>query len=331
MTASTSRYSPAVTDELDDWLNGTTSVTDRNDRHLTAATSTPTPELPPVTRTLADCPDLTPWAVDATNHGAHPAPLRSELLAAITEAIAAHPRSLQTEIGPSEIGHPCNRWLALFFAGAPRREQKPPWRPAVGTAVHEHFSAWLHRWNDLHGTRYLTDLTVYVGDLCPGRPVFGTLDALDVITGTVIDLKVPGPSQMKAHKTAAGGPERSPTYRIQTQLYGRGAGNAGFPVANVGILRVPAAGDLDDAIWTHEPYDEQTAVNALTRAGGIATMVDALGAQAIEMQPTTEHYCTGCQFYEANTTDLARACPGDAAGIAKRAKPPAHLNALAGN
>ncbi|MDN5855128.1 MAG: hypothetical protein L0K86_20220, partial [Actinomycetia bacterium] len=123
----------------------------------------------------------------------------------------------------------------------------------------------------------------------------------------------------------------NPVYRILTQLYARGACNAGMPIANVGILRLPAAGELADAIWTHEPYQEQVAANALARAGGIATMVDTLGPQAIAMQPTTEHYCTGCQFFQANTTDLATACPGDAAGIAKRAIPPGHLTALAGN
>lgn len=270
-------------------------------------------------RTLADCPDLTPWAADTRHVGAEPGVLRDELLAVIREGVDAHPRSLQAEIGPSEIGHPCNRWLAHFFAGSPRRpETKAAWRPAVGTAVHIQFSDWLHRWNAEHGTRYLTDLTVWVGDLYPGRPVFGTLDALDIVTATVIDLKVPGPTQMKAHKTAAGGPERSPVYRTQKHLYARGACNAGFPVASVGILRVPAAGDLEDAIWTHEPYREQVAVDALARAGGIAQMVKAIGPAAVPLQPTAEHYCATCPFFAANTTDLTQACPGDAAWIAKR-------------
>ena len=317
--------------EIEDWVNGI--ATDSTDHLVDAGARARAQAAAPVavdtpSRTLDDCPDLTPWADEATNNGADPAPLRDDLLTAVAEAVAAHPRSLQAEIGPSEIGHPCNRWLALFFAGAPRRERKTPWRPAVGTAVHEHFSAWLHRHNETHGVRYLTDVTVYVGDLCAGRPVFGTLDALDVLTAAVIDLKVPGPTQMKAHKTAAGGPERNPTYRVQKHLYGRGAANAGFPVAHVGILRLPAAGELEDAIWTHEPYDEAIAVNALARAGGIAQMVDALGPDAARMQPTTEHYCQGCQFFQPHTTDLATGCPGDAAWIAKRDSKRSTLNDL---
>jgi hypothetical protein len=271
-----------------------------------------------MSHTLDDCPDLTPWAADTTHFGANPDPLRDQLLTAIREGVDAHPRSLQAEIGPSEIGHACPRWIAHRLAGTPQRDQPTAWRPAVGTAVHTEFSDWLHRWNAEHGTRYLTDLTVWVGDLCPGRPIFGTLDALDIVTATVIDLKVPGPTQMKAHKTAAGGPERNPAYRVQKHLYARGACNAGFPVASVGILRVPAAGELDDAIWTYEPYQEHVAVDALARAGTVARMVDALGVDAIPLVPTAEHYCQRCPYFDPNTTDLTRSCPGDAGWTTKR-------------
>lgn len=136
------------------------------------------------------CPDLSGFADCATHRGADPFPVGDELLAAVREGIDAHPRSGQTELGPSEIGTPCNRWLAHRLAGTPHTGlTKPPWRQAVGTAVHEQFSVWLHRWNAEHGVRWLTDIRVQVGELYDGRPIYGTLDALDLITATVVDLK----------------------------------------------------------------------------------------------------------------------------------------------
>lgn len=273
--------------------------------------------------------DLTSFVDYATRHGADPLPLRDDLLAAVREGIDAHPRSQQTEIGPSQIGHPCNRWLAHFFAGTtPTGLQRPPWRQAVGTAVHTDFSAWLHRWNAEHRTRYLTDLRVMVGELYPGRPIHGHLDALDLETATVIDLKVPGPSAMK--NNAEGKPE-DPQYATQLDLYGQGACNAGFPVASVGILRLPAAGELADAIWKPRPHNPARAEQALARAGGIAQMVNALGPAAIPLQPTTEHYCNRCEFFAPNTTDPTRSCPGDEAWIAKRdARPDPITQLIAG-
>lgn len=281
-------------------------------------------------RTLDDCPDLTSWTDEIrTGAGADPAALVDDLLEMVTEGINAHPRSAQTEIGPSEVGHPCNRWLAHHFANTPRRERPPMWRAAVGTAVDGDLKGWAHRWNEQHDTvRYLTDLLVHVGDLYGGRPVFGTLDLLDLWTATVIDLKVPGPSSMKKHKTAHGGPERDETYRMQKQLYARGCANAGFTPRHVGILRLPSAGELADAIWTFEAYRPDIAEQALTRAGGIARMVEALGTAAIPLQPTVEKFCTSCAFFDPHTKDLRTGCPGAEKVVERRSTPPQYLSQL---
>ncbi len=272
------------------------------------------------------CPDLTIWAADAVARGTDPELVGAEVLGAIREGIENHPRSAQIEIGPSEIGHPCNRWLAHRLAGTPPTGlQTPPWRQAVGTAVHDAFDTWLDYANQQRGMRWLFNLRVNVGDLYPGRPITGRLDALDVLTATVIDLKVPGKNAMTTY--GPGKPE-SPQYRVQTQLYARGACRAGFPVDHVGVLRVPAAGELSTAVWKSTPYDEAVAVNALDRAGGIARMVDALGTKAIPIQPTTEHYCNRCDYFAPNTKDLTTACPGDTAYLAKRDARPDPLQAL---
>jgi hypothetical protein len=282
----------------------------------------------PITYDLDDCPDLSSFADLARPNlfGQDPALLRDDLLGAMREAIEDQPRSRQTEIGPSELGNPCNRWLAHRFAGTePVGLQKVPWKAAVGTAIHDHFTDWLHRYNEVHGTRFLADVRVWIGDLYPGRPITGKLDGFDLWTCSVIDLKSAGKWAMQHY--APGKPD-SPQYEVQIDSYGVGATNAGLTVRNVGLLRVPRDGELHDAVWKVRPHDPQRAATALARAGGIARMVDAIGPTAIPLQPATEHHCGTCPFYSPLTSDLTKSCPGAESFAAKREQRSASLTSL---
>ena len=259
---------------------------------------------------LSDCPDLSPYAADyrpdIAARGVEV--LRDDLLGVVKEALDNHPRGLQKEIGPSELGHPCGRWLGYKLAGVPHVGiQAPKWRPAVGTAVHTKFSDMLHAWNERHEFRWLTDIRVWIGDLYPGRPITGHFDFFDTWTGTCGDLKVPGPSSMKRH--GPGKPE-NPQYDVQFDSYGNGAVNAGLPVRFVGSLRLPAAGELEDAVWKVRPHNPQRATDALTRAGSIAKLVDTVGTAAIPWQDAVEHFCGTCPWYRPGSTDLQTGCPG---------------------
>lgn len=269
-------------------------------------------------------PNLKMWAPEAVDRQGGADVALDALLDTFREGVEAHPRSAQTEIGPSEVGHPCDRWLAHRLAGTPSTGKQPlGWRQAVGTAVHTQATVWAHDWNAFHNTIWLADLYVDVGELYPGRPVRGHLDFLHLPTATVIDLKVPGPTAMKKFRT--GGVE-SPQYDVQRQLYGRGCQRSGFTPEHVAILRTPSAGELHESTRTHEPYSETKAVDALTRAGGIARLVDALGSNAAPLLGTTEHYCTRCEWFAPGATDLTRACPG--AGNRAASTPPAALTSL---
>jgi hypothetical protein len=54
----------------------------------------------------------------------------------VERAIDNTPRSLQTRIGPSEIGNPCDACLINKLAGTPeRREPGTSWLPFIGTRV----------------------------------------------------------------------------------------------------------------------------------------------------------------------------------------------------
>ena len=65
--------------------------------------------------------------------------LATELFGIIEEAIAQQPRTLQTSIGPSEIGNPCDRRIGYKLAGIQPVNGLGAvnWKAFVGTAVHE--------------------------------------------------------------------------------------------------------------------------------------------------------------------------------------------------
>lgn len=282
---------------------------------------------------LSDCPDLSPYAGDyRPDHHAtqQPAALGDDLLEVIRDAVVNQPRSLQHEIGPSQIGAPCNRWLAYKLGDVPAVGlKKTPWRAAVGTAVHEQFADWLHRYNEVHGFRYLSETRVWVGDLYPGRPITGHMDAFDTWTGTVIDLKTGTRSVLD---DARGG-HVNPVYTTQLSLYGQGAVNAGLPVRNVGILTVPRDGELADAVWRATPHDPEPGQRGLARAGAIAQLANTIGPRAATMQPAAEYYCASCDWYRPGSTDLTTGCPGADTFLAeldRRAAPSDALLDLAG-
>ncbi|WP_346007261.1 hypothetical protein [Janibacter terrae] len=216
----------------------------------------------------------------------------ADLRAVVEHAVNHDPRTLQTDLGPSELGVGCDRCLAHMLAGHLRRENGLPWLPTIGNAVHDWLETTVLQHLMRTGTdRYLPEATVTVGQL-RGRPVTGHTDLFDTHTGTVVDYKIVGATTLKKVKT---GP--TVTYRNQVHMYGRGLAAAGFPVAHVAIWFLPRNALTIDAgrYWT-EPYDEQIALAALARANAIAAGVDALGVDAVlaQMPPHTgtEFTCT---------------------------------------
>jgi hypothetical protein len=240
----------------------------------------------------------------------------AELLQLIKTRIIHHPRSLQVAIGPSEIGHSCARRIGYKLAGVPEREgQLPNWKATVGTAVHTWMESMLDDDNLSYAERtgsgqerWFVETRVNVGDI-NGTDVEGSCDVFDRVTGTVVDWKTNGPAMLKKYKK---GPSKE--YRAQAHLYGRGWQRKGMTVRNVMIIFLPRNGELSEAVVWTEPYDEQIAVDALTRATGIAVLVDAFGDRAYNHLETADAYCTHCPFFRAGSTDLRAGCPGHPGG-----------------
>jgi hypothetical protein len=240
--------------------------------------------------------------------GSDPALIRAELLHVLAHRIRSHPRSLQAEIGPSEIGAPCLRRIGFRLAvspSPPSGSEPAPWRPTVGTAVH----AWLASTFEAEGMsdRWAAECRVMVGTVA-GQEVWGSCDLYDRTTATVIDWKVVGASTLKSARVS--GP--NPVYRTQVQLYGNGFRNAGLPVERVGIMYLPVAGELADSVWWSEPFSKTAAAEALSRVDGIARALAGAGKRVIiPALPTAEHYCGNCPWfrYTASPTS-SEACPG---------------------
>lgn len=246
-------------------------------------------------------PDLSHLAAEHTGGQL----LLGEVLDVVTDALANSPRSRQAQIGPSEIGTECTRRLAYKLAGVTGRD-RPGWKPAVGTFVHAGLADIFTEANRGRPARWLVETRVDVGTI-GGQPVVGSADLFDVATGTVIDHKIVGTASLRA-KRVAGHPGQQ--YAAQAMLYGRGFARRGLPVTAVAILALPQNGELSEAWWWTQPYDEQVAVAALARADVVASLVAAGGAAAAAALPTADSWCSWCSYYQPGASDLTKACPG---------------------
>lgn len=215
------------------------------------------------------------------------------------------PRSVQTSVGPSQVGNPCDRSLAfdvavesgsvlLFAPGltVTARPENDPWRAIVGTAVH----AWLDqatsgsRW--LRGVKIEAALTDSGGDPIMGGSVSGHIDLYDTDTFTLVDHKVLGKTST-ARLLRDGAPEK---YRVQGHLYALGLVRLGLRVDAVSIAAWPRDGLIRDMYLWEEPYDEALAAGALIR---LLTVRQAIVLESAQMG----------DFEAAPSTSNCRYCP----------------------
>lgn len=135
----------------------------------------------------------------------------------ILNHIANQKRSLQREIGPSELGTPCLRCLGrkLIHPASSITLEDPAtkWMPFIGTSVH----AQLERvFDQLDG--YEAEQSVYVGQIGENRSIYGSIDLWDATNRATIDWKVVGNSTLEHARRH--GPSQQ--YLIQASLYGLG-------------------------------------------------------------------------------------------------------------
>ena len=230
-----------------------------------------------------------------------PATVASELSEEIRHAVLEQPRSRQQVIGPSELGMPCTRRLLHKLnrdpAPAPLPGMYPalPWLPTIGTAMHsmlaDIFTSCIAQFG-AEGPRYLIEHRVNVGTVA-GQEIWGSSDLFDIFAGCVVDWKIVGPTTLKRVKAAR---SPGPQYRSQAHCYGRGFVRAGYRVHNVLIFFLPRNGEFSERYAWHEPYDETIALQALSRATGLADLIKAIGIDAAVSlyPPCSDTYCNWC-------------------------------------
>lgn len=203
-----------------------------------------------------------------------------DLQAVLEHAMVNDERSLQTALGPSELGVDCDRCLINMLGQAPE-DEGAPWLPTLGRAAHEWAEVALLQWLAATGSdRYLPEGKVAVGQL-RGVDVTGHTDVLDIHTGTVVDYKLVGTTTLKKIRTRKG-IQPGLTYKRQANLYGRGWALAGYDVRSVAVWFWPRNGFRisDGAVW-QEPYDEAVALEALDRANRLAGFIDTFGLDTV--------------------------------------------------
>lgn len=220
-------------------------------------------------------------------------------------------RSAQTTLGPSEIGTPCDRRLAMALMGvSPVNPGGDGWAAFVGSCTHVGMAE-IYSFADAGTGRYAVELPVFLG--VPTVPR-GTTDLLDRRDGTVVDWKVMGKYSLDKFKKE--GP--SETYRTQAHVYGLGAERGGEKVRNVAVVGLPRAGSsLDEMhVWT-EKYDRKFAQDALKRVEVIANDVRHLRGlpspnpdMVIAAAFPTGDDCQYCPFHLKNDKEMRRGCPG---------------------
>lgn len=192
--------------------------------------------------------------------------LKEELKAIIKWAADTSPRSLQATLGPSELGHPCDRKLAYKMAGSQTfNTHIDPLIAVVGTGLHSWMEEAIRRFNATFGDDTLSPETRVHMD----PNLAGTSDLYHKQLRAVVDFKSASADVIK--KVPEAGP--GPGYRTQVHLYGLGYENAGLPVENVMIAFIPRSGLLKSIHVWREPYDRQVAMDALARRDRVGNQV----------------------------------------------------------
>lgn len=224
------------------------------------------------------------------------------------------PRSLQKSIGPSEVGHPCDRRIAMSIMEEPKlNEDNDPLPSVTGKAIHmwylgvDDFEGVIEKWNEYIGyERFFTERKVY-----PRPGLSGSCDLYDTETKFVIDLKNPGWGSLSKYKKADYPGQQ---YEIQLQDYGLGYANAGYEVKRVAIFALPRGGNLKDAWWWSTPFNPDLAHAAHLRLDEITLLAAELDVEnhpeRYNLIRATPQFCDWCP-YHTDTPVAGAHCLGE--------------------
>jgi hypothetical protein len=227
-------------------------------------------------------------------------------------------RSAQATLGPSEIGTPCDRRLAMSLLHVePVNPGGDGWAAFVGTAVHSALAD-MFMWASGDTGRFAVETPLTF----PNKHVpKGTSDLLDRMVFMVDDHKIMGRWSLDKLRTKG----IPPGYRVQLHTYGYGQRLKGEKIEYVCLIAWPReASSLADMYAVVERYDPEVAREALARVDRIADEVKAyeterttwagldINAQKMSIAkefPVADD-CRFCKWYAPGDPDMTRGCPG---------------------
>ena len=192
---------------------------------------------------------------------------------------ASRDRSMQTEVGPSEIGG-CRRKVWYRLNAQPHTNENQSKLAAImGTAIHAAIEdAIAHI--DPEGKEYLVETEVAYGDMK------AHVDLFIPSTGAVIDWKTSKVKNMSYFP--------SNQQRWQVQIYGYLLSKNGYEVKTVNLVAIARDGNEKDVKVHTEPYDEVIALAAL------AWLENVKASKELPAPEKDASFCKDyCQYYDA--------------------------------
>ncbi len=192
---------------------------------------------------------------------------------------ASRDRSLQTEVGPSEIGG-CRRKVWYRLNAQPHTNDNQSKLAAImGTAIHAAIEDAIGA-IDPEGKEYLVETEVAFGDMK------AHVDLFVPSTGAVIDWKTSKVKNMSYFP--------SNQQRWQVQIYGYLLSKNGYDVKTVNLVAIARDGNEKDVKVHTEPYDEVMALAAL------AWLENVKASKELPAPEKDASFCKDyCQYYDA--------------------------------
>lgn len=229
------------------------------------------------------------------------------------------PRNLQRHLGPSELGHHCDRQLVgkmagVSFGSGGGNQLHDPWASIVGTAIHA-FLEQAFRWDAETTRRWVAEQRV-TPDPNAASPHPGTADLYDIQWKAVVDHKC----QSDAIRTRLRRDGPPFHYYIQMLLYAAGYMHLGYEVDRVALVSWPRTKSTLEEMYVWEKQitnEDLRAVLEVLRKTQVrerlAVMMAAneIGFWDIPMTPS-EDDCQFCPFYNpaALAEGTSQGCPG---------------------
>jgi len=192
---------------------------------------------------------------------------------------ASRDRSLQTEVGPSEIGG-CKRKVWYRLNAQPHTNDNQSKLAAImGTAIHAAIEEAIGAL-DPEGKEYLVETEVAFGDMK------AHVDLFVPSTGAVIDWKT---SKIKNLSYFP-----SKQQRWQVQVYGYLLAKNGYDVKTVNLVAIARDGAEKDVKVHTEPYDESIALEAFE------WLANVKASTTLPEPEKDASFCKDyCQYYDA--------------------------------